>query len=61
MWTKLLLVGIGIANALLFRKFWDARLPTWEKNTPALGKAQAVLSIAIWLTVPTLGRLVAYV
>jgi len=57
---KLALVVLGISNALLFRKLWTARLETWDMNTPILGKGQAVLSVAIWLAVPTLGRLVAY-
>jgi hypothetical protein len=60
MWTKLGLVAIGIANALLFRKLWTARLKRWDTDTPGLGRSQAILSIAIWLSVPALGRLVAY-
>lgn len=60
MWIKLALVVIGIANALLFRKFWRTRLETWEIKTPVLGKGLALLSIAIWLAVPALGRLIAY-
>lgn len=60
MWAKLVLVVLGIANALLFRKLWRERFDRWESETPALGKAQALASIVIWLAVPTLGRLVAY-
>jgi hypothetical protein len=60
MWIKLALIAIGIANAFLFRRLWNARLENWEINTPVLGKGQAVLSIAIWITVPALGRMIAY-
>jgi hypothetical protein len=57
---KLLLAAAGIANALLFRKLWSGRLASWDANPPAAGQAQVVASIAIWLAVPTLGRLIAY-
>jgi hypothetical protein len=60
MWIKLVLIALGIANALLFRKLWRARLEAWDANASLLGKGQALLSIAIWLCVPTLGRLIAY-
>jgi hypothetical protein len=60
MWAKLALILIGVANALLFRKLWNARLADWERNAATLAKSQAVLSIAIWLLVPSLGRLIAY-
>jgi hypothetical protein len=60
MWAKLALIALGIANALLFRSLWNARLADWERNATTTAKAQAMLSIAIWLTVPSLGRLVAY-
>lgn len=60
MWTKLVLIALGIANALLFRKLWNSRLADWERNATAAARAQACFSILVWLTVPTLGRLVAY-
>ncbi len=60
MWAKLVLLALGIANALLFRRLWNSRLADWARNATAIAKAQAILSILIWLAVPTLGRLVAY-
>lgn len=60
MWAKLALVAAGIANALLFRKLWNEYLNDWERRQAPLAKAQAMLSILIWLTVPSLGRLIAY-
>jgi hypothetical protein len=56
----LFLAAIGIANALLFRSLWGAQLAKWDANPPGAGRAQVVASIAIWLAVPTLGRLIAY-
>lgn len=60
MWAKLVLLVLGIANAILFRTLWSSLLADWARNATAIAKAQAVLSILIWLAVPTLGRLVAY-
>lgn len=60
MWTKLVLIALGIANAFLFRTLWNSRLAGWGSNATALARAQAGASILIWLTVPALGRLVAY-
>jgi hypothetical protein len=57
---KLFLVAIGIANALMFRSQWGGRLANWDANSTGAGRAQIVASIAIWLAVPTLGRLIAY-
>jgi hypothetical protein len=57
---KLVLAALGIVNAVLFAIWWKGRLSTWDDDMLVLGRAQAVLSIAIWLLVPTLGRLIAY-
>lgn len=57
---KLSLVVVGIANALLFRSRWNGRLADWDAGASGAGRAQVVASIAIWLAVPTLGRLIAY-
>jgi len=57
---KLALVAIGIANAIFFRRWWRGRLKSWDADAPGVGRAQIVASIAIWLMVPSLGRLIAY-
>ncbi|MCC6946222.1 MAG: hypothetical protein IT539_00510 [Bradyrhizobiaceae bacterium] len=57
---KLALVVIGLANAILFRVWWGGRLKTWDADAPAGARAQIVASVAIWLMVPALGRLIAY-
>lgn len=61
MWIKLALIAAGIANAFLFRTCWNGRLAAWESSATAVARAQAVFSILIWLAVPVLGRLVAYI
>jgi hypothetical protein len=58
--SKLACITLGIGNALLFRALWNRQLSDWDTRPPLLGRAQALLSIAIWLTVGTLGRWIAY-
>jgi hypothetical protein len=60
MQAKLALILIGLLNALVFRQLWRNRLPGWDTHPPALGRAQALVSIAIWASVATLGRWIAY-
>ena len=57
---KLLLVAVGIANALLFRVLWADRLDEWDLVPPPGGRLQAALSALCWLAAGTLGRLIAY-
>lgn len=57
---KLLLIVLGTANALLFRKRWASRLDSWDSQPPLLGRLQAAGSLAVWLLVMSLGRLLAY-
>jgi hypothetical protein len=58
--AKLVLIAIALANALLFRLLWTRALPAWDTAPPPLGRAQAALSIAAWLSVGAAGRLIAY-
>ena len=57
---KMLLIAAGLINAWLFRRNWNPRLGDWDAAAPTGGRAQTFLSLAIWLAVPTLGRLIAY-
>jgi len=57
---KLLLILLGIANALLFRRLWSERLEDWDWWPSRAGQLQAALSVLGWLAVGTLGRLIAY-
>jgi hypothetical protein len=59
--SKLALIALGVANAVLFRHWWNARLSHWDRDPPAAGRVQAVLSIAIWIVALSLGRLIAYI
>jgi hypothetical protein len=60
MQLKLLLIALGIANALLFRLLWSDRLDEWDLVRPRAGQLQALLSALCWLATGTLGRLIAY-
>jgi hypothetical protein len=57
---KMLLIVAGLINAWLFRRNWNPRLSDWDATAPFGGRVQTLLSLAIWLAVPTLGRLIAY-
>lgn len=57
---KLLLITLGIGNALLFRHEWRQRLDTWDRAPPVFGRLQAGVSLLTWLLVMSLGRLMAY-
>jgi len=57
---KLACIAFAIINALLFRALWNRQLLYWDTQPPVFGRAQALLSMAIWLTVGTLGRWIAY-
>src|SRR5690606_28375068 len=58
--TKLLLVALGLTNAVVFRLAWRRRLVVWDKVPPLLGRLQAAGSVAIWLGAVAAGRLIAY-
>jgi hypothetical protein len=60
MQIKLLLIALGIGNALLFRLLWSDRLDEWDLVRPRAGQLQALLSALCWLAAGTLGRLIAY-
>lgn len=54
--SKLVLIAIATVNALAFRWIWSR-----NKGEPtAIERAMAAASLALWLTVAALGRLIAY-
>jgi hypothetical protein len=57
---KLLLIALALANALAFRFIWQRRIETWDAEPPPLGRLMAASSILLWLSVATLGRMIAY-
>lgn len=57
---KLVLVGFALANALLFRWLWQRRIDGGARDLPFAARGMALLSLLLWLTVGTLGRMIAY-
>ena len=57
---KLVLIALALANALLFRLVWQRRVEAGGEVPPLIGRASAAASLALWLGVGTLGRLIAY-
>lgn len=58
--SKLLLVALGLANALVFRLLWRRGLGGWDVAPPPLARLQSAGSVAIWLGAVASGRLIAY-
>ncbi len=58
--AKIVLAAIGFANAALFWKLWYPKMKNWDRLKPGWGWLQTMLSLLIWLAVPTIGRLIAY-
>jgi hypothetical protein len=54
--TKLVLIGLALANALAFRWLWSRS----EGEPTIVARIMAAASIGLWLTVAALGRLIAY-
>lgn len=57
---KLGLITLGLTNAVLFRSLWSPRFAHWDEAPPLGGRIQAALSILLWFSVASAGRLIAY-
>ncbi|MDQ8756712.1 hypothetical protein RCO27_10780 [Sphingosinicella sp. LHD-64] len=57
---KLLLIAAALVNAVAFRLLWRRRIGTWAERPPIAGRAMATLSLMLWLSVGTCGRMIAY-
>ncbi len=57
---KLLLIALALANAVAFRFLWQSRIERWDTDPPALGRLMAGASVLLWLSVATMGRMIAY-
>ena len=57
---KLLLIVLALANAVALRRAWGARLDRWGGAIPPGARAMAIASLALWLAIGALGRLIAY-
>ncbi|MDO8900281.1 MAG: hypothetical protein Q7V15_02900 [Phenylobacterium sp.] len=58
--AKMALLALGLAHALAFRAIWRSRMAGWDAAPPMAGRMMALTSLAIWLSVGALGRLIAY-
>lgn len=58
---KLLLIAIAGVNAAAFHLGPYRCVASWDTGTPAMARLHAAASIALWLSVISCGRLLAYV
>ena len=58
--TKLMLIGLALANAIAFRVLWRRRIDQWDLDPPMVGRVMAAVSILLWLWIAALGRWIAY-
>lgn len=59
--AKLVLLALAVANALAFRWLWSRDMIRTGQPAPLFARAQLLLSMALWLAIPVLGRCIAYV
>lgn len=57
---KLVLILLALANAIAFRFLWQRRIARWDVDPPPWGRAMAVMSVLLWLSVAGFGRWIAY-
>jgi hypothetical protein len=58
---KLILILIAFTNAGVFHKYTCRSVADWNTTqTPAAAKAAAIISLVLWTSVITCGRLIAY-
>lgn len=58
--AKIVLVALGLINAALFWQLWYPDMKNWDRRKPGWGWLQCVISLGIWVAVPVIGRLIAY-
>jgi hypothetical protein len=59
---KLVLIGLALANALVFELFSAGKLRALPADTPTPTRVRlsALVSLGLWMTVAAAGRLIAY-
>ena len=58
---KLILILLAFTNAGIFHRFTFRSVSTWTTSeTPVAAKAAALISLTLWASVVTCGRLIAY-
>lgn len=58
--VKIVVIAAALTNAVLFRLAWSRRLADWDSAAPLIGRAQAALSLLLWFSAATAGRLIGY-
>jgi hypothetical protein len=60
--TKLALLAVAAINAVLFHVLVYRGVSAWDTRTgaPFAARAQAAISLALWVSIITCGRLIAY-
>jgi hypothetical protein len=61
-WTKMTLIGLVGVHALVFRRsvYHNTEALDLAKTPTTAAKAAAITSTVLWLSIPTMGRLIAY-
>ena len=57
---KLLLIMLGLTNALAFRFLWQKQIAQWDATPPIWGRVMAAASLLLWMSVAGFGRWIAY-
>ena len=57
---KLILIFLAFTNAGIFHRFTFRSTSDWSTSTPPAATAAAIISLVLWTSVITCGRLIAY-
>jgi hypothetical protein len=60
--TKMLLLALSAINMLVFERTAGRTIQSWHKapSAPSVGKAVAALSLALWIGIIFMGRLIGF-
>lgn len=57
---KMVLIAVALANAVAFRVLWRRHIDGIDPFIPLPARFMAAMSVALWLWIGALGRLIAY-
>ena len=57
---KIALIAVALANAVAFRVLWRKHIDGIDTVIPLPARFMAAMSVALWLWIAALGRLIAY-
>jgi hypothetical protein len=57
---KMSLIVLALANAIAFRVLWQKHVDRIDPEIPLIARFMAAMSVALWLWIAALGRLIAY-